>query len=507
MTRLGYTISTIALTAALSAASPALANTTAAELWEEWQALAALTGQTVSADVTTTDTGLTLTNYTSIFEDENVVMRGAIDEVQLIENPDGTISVAYSELYSITFTFEVDPGDPPGNIELQMRHENLDILVSGDADARVYTYSADQLTISEGAIWGGGDVVLGGSGGPPAIDLDVVMTDVSNIYQLTGTDPDSMRFTSEGSIGGLSMALEVTSNASRGGQLKAALVMGPSQSVSSGTVLALGGFDQFADNVPEDFDLSGTTTYDSLGFEMLFLTSSDTFEAIYSNTGGSIEATISPEMVTFDIMGTGMSTRVSGSEIPVPVDISIGRTELSMAIPLAAGDDPQDMGLRMSIQDLVVGETLLGLIDPGRAIPRNPSSLLLDVTGQVQVFIDLITIDPETNRDPPGELRSLSVNELRIAVGGAELTGTADLTFAPGQAVPMPVGSADLQLSGGNALLDALMAGGLVPNEQGAFVRGAANVFARPGALPDTLETTVQFGADGSITANGIPLQ
>jgi hypothetical protein len=87
------------------------------------------------------------------------------------------------------------------------------------------------------------------------------------------------------------------------------------------------------------------------------------------------------------------------------------------------------------------------------------------------------------------------------------LSGTAELSFAPGQIVPMPVGSADLRLSGGNALLDALMAGGLVPSDQGAFVRGMANVFARPGATPDTLESTVEFGADGSITANGIPLQ
>jgi len=500
MKRLSYTISTIALSAALTAASPALANTTAAEVWEEWQAQATLTGQTIDATVTTTDTGLTLTNFTSLFEQDGVVLRGAIDEVQLAENPDGTVSVAFSELYSITFTFGVEPSDPPGNIELQLRHENLDIRVSGDAGARVYTYSADQLTISEGAIWGG-------DGEAPAIDLDVVMTDVSSIYQLTGTDPESMRFTSEGSIGGLSMALEVTSDAPRGGQIKAALVMGSLQSVSSGTVLSLGSFDQFSGNMPEGFELSGTTTYGSIGFEMQYMDPDDSFEAVYSNTGGSIGATVSSEMITYDIAATGMNTRVSGSEIPVPVEISLGSSELSMAIPLAASDEPQDMGLRVAIQDLVVGESLLGMIDPGRAFPRDPASILLDATGQVQVFIDLINMDPATLQGPPGELRSLSVNELRVAVGGAELTGTADFTFAPGQTEPMPVGSADLQLSGGNALLDALMAGGLIPNEQGAFVRGAANVFARPGALPDTLETTVQFGADGSITANGIPLQ
>jgi hypothetical protein len=63
------------------------------------------------------------------------------------------------------------------------------------------------------------------------------------------------------------------------------------------------------------------------------------------------------------------------------------------------------------------------------------------------------------------------------------------------------------QLSGGNALLDTLQGAGIVPIEQLAMVRGMLGAFARPGATPDTLESTIEFTEGGGITANGVPLQ
>lgn len=497
MKRLCYSLSVLAL----ASASPAMAETSAAELWAEWQAQSELSGQTVTADVTETDNGLTLSNFTTVFdEDDSFSVRGAIDQIQLIENADGTVTVTYSELYSITFTFEIDPGDPPGNIELQMRHENLNMNVSGDAGARVYSYTADSITITDGAIWGG-------DGQPPMIDVDMVMTDIATTYNLSGSDPETMRFTSEGSVGGLSLVMEIAPAPPEQGYLKAALMIGPMQATSEGTLLSLASLNELDGALPEGIQIAGSTTYGPFGFEMMFEEPGESFTLLYSNDGGSVGASVSSEMLTYDIAATGANARFVSGEFPVPMELSVGSSEIVLSMPLAAADDPQDMNLRLGVQDIVVGEALLSMVDPGQALPRDPASLLLDATGQVQLFMDLMNLDPEELTGPPGELRALSVNDLRIAVGGAELTGTADVTFAPGQIMPSPVGAAELQLSGGNALLDALMAGGMVPNEQGAFIRGAANVFARPGAAPDTLETTVEFGEGGSITANGIPLQ
>jgi len=495
MKRFCYTISTLAL----AAAAPALADTRAADLWTEWQAQAVTTGQVVSADVTQTDTGLTLTNFTSVLEQPDVTTRGAIDRIELTENADGTVTVTFSELYSITVTFEVDPGDPPGNIEIQMRHEGLDVRVSGDPGARVYTYSADRLTLTEGAIWGGG-------GEPPEIDLSLEMTDLNTTYRLFGTDAETMRFSSEGSLSGATMLLDARPPEGEEGYLKMGLVMSALQSTGSGSLISIGSLNQISGDLPPGFGFNGSASYGALDMEFMFEEPSQSFAILYGNEGGRIGFGFSEDAISYDIGATGARARITSADLPAPVELSTASSTLRFQIPVAAGDAPQDVGLRIAVEDLAMGDSLWAMVDPAGAVPRNPASLILDATGQIQLFVNLIGLDPEALDSPPGELRALNVSDLRLSAGGATLSGTADMTFAPGQIVPMPVGSANLQLSGGNALLDTLIASGMVPAQQGAFVRGAIAAFARQGATPDTYETTVDFGADGAITANGVPL-
>jgi hypothetical protein len=159
------------------------------------------------------------------------------------------------------------------------------------------------------------------------------------------------------------------------------------------------------------------------------------------------------------------------------------------------------------VQNLTVSETFLSMFDPSQAIARDPITLIVDMSGAAQMFVNLLSIDPEKADEAPGELRALTINELRLSAGGADLTGTGDMTFAPEQLIPMPVGNIDLSMTGGNALIDSLVATGLVPAEQLMMVRAMTGMFARPGPTPDSLESSIVFGADGTISANGIPLQ
>lgn len=498
MKRLSYTLSTLAL----AVASPAVADTSAAELWAEWQAQSAMMGQTITADATETDTGLLLSNVVTSYEDSATATasRGEIGQIELIENADGTVNVTMSAPYALTQTFPLDPGEPPANIEILMSYNDLDMLVSGDAGARTYVYSASSITISEGEL-------SGGNGEPPEMDIQVTATDVAATYSVTGTDPESTQFTSASTVGGITASIEVAPAPPEQGSLKVGFMIGASQTSSSGALASLAPPASGEDYTLEGLELSIAMTYDAFAMELAFEESTEAFSVLYSNDGGNFGFDLSGDAMDYTVAASGASARITGTELPVPVEISVGSSEIAFSLPLSASDTPQDMGLRLSVQDLVVGESLLGMVDPGQAIPRDLVSLLLDASGQIQLFMDLLTIDPETMTGPPGELRAITVNELNVSAGGAELSGTADLTFAPNQLIPMPVGQADLELSGGNTLMQALVAGGMVPAAQSGMIMGMANVFARPGAGPDTLETTVEFGADGSITANGVPLQ
>lgn len=496
MTRFYGTLSALTL----SLASPAMADTLAAEVWAEWQEQAAATDQTITADVTETDTGLILENVVASFEDGTMSGRAEMDQVAMIENADGTLSITYSNPYTINLAFPPNPFEPIRNIQFLLSHENLNTQVSGDAGARVTSYSADRISIVDGDI-PSDDAMF------QSFDLDVQFIDAAGTYILTGTDPDEMVFTTEGSVGSLSMTLDIVPTSIASGRLKMTFDVDTLTATSSGALAALGDTDRFTTEIPEGFALAATTSYGDLAFSMGFNDTATDFTMTYENAGGRSGMDITEDAIAYDIAASGANLRITSGFIPIPINASTAASEISFSMPLSAGEDPQDVDIRVGVEDLILGEAIWASVDPGQAVPRDPINFLLDVGGQVQLFVDLLGVDPMTFGGAPGELRAVSVNEMRLSAGGAALTGTADLTFAPNQIVPMPEGQADVQLQGGNALLDALIAGGLLPAEQGLFIQGASAIFTRPGASPDTLETTLEFGPDGSITANGVPVQ
>ena len=74
--------------------------------------------------------------------------------------------------------------------------------------------------------------------------------------------------------------------------------------------------------------------------------------------------------------------------------------------------------------------------------------------------------------------------------------------------LPAPTGEIDLTLVGGNALLDTLVAMGIVPEDQAMGARMMMGLFMRPGDGEDELVTKIEVdGATGAISANGQRLQ
>lgn len=493
-------------TIALIAACPALAQTTAVDLWAEWQEQATMSGQQVTGNVTTTSTGLTVSDVVTTYSDEDVMVTSSVAEVIMTETANGAVEVSLSSPTTLRIEFEDEPGFPNAYLNFDVAYENLFVLASGNTGARVYEYTADTITISDGEIGGGRDM-------PPEINFLMEMTDLQTTYRIFGTDPETLRFSSTGSLGGLRLNADVTPAPPEQGFAKLGFTMGPMETSGSGSILSQSALDAANGALPEGFSVDASLSYDSLAMEFDFMEPNeflgrpDAFGFVYSNAGGDLAMDISSDGFSYDVTALETSTRVTAADVPFPIEFSTREIGAGFNIPLSASDTPQDFSMRVGIEDLTVAEEILSTFDPGQAIPRTPASLVLDLTGQVQVFLDIMQIGPEGVEGMPGELRALNLNEMRLSVGGADLTGSGALTFAAGQLVPMPVGSMDVALSGGNALLDALIAGGLVPAEQGAFVRGAANVFGRPGPTADTLQSTVVFGADGSITANGVPIQ
>ncbi len=498
LTKSRFALSLSAL--ALTCAAPAMAQVTASELWAEWQTQSASQGQALAAaQVATTGSGLQLTDVTTVYSDADVSATTRVAGLTLTENGDGTVSVSVIEPYSVEIEFETGTPGQTGLIELLVAFDGFDMQVGGTQAARSYSYAANSVTITAGRIEGHGET--------PEIDVLISMDALAAAYTVDGTDPNNLGYDSTGSLGSMSAGVSVAPEDRSEGELK--MIFGITDLTSSGGG-NLGNFATVAANpgtMPEGFDFDAELGYSSVALESDFRDGRDVVVASYTNDGGGFMFDFSETSLAYGFNTQNAALYAEAPDLPVPVEASVGSAEFAFEIPLSATGAPEPFAARFAYQDVTMSDALWGMADPMQAVPRDPVSLVLDISGTAQLMVDLMTIDPNGIDAPPGELRSLTINELRLGFGGAELSGSGDMTFAAGQMVPMPVGSVDLELAGAFALMDRLEATGIIPIEQLAMARGMIGAFARPGAMPDTLESTIEFTPGGGITANGVPLQ
>ena len=90
--------------------------------------------------------------------------------------------------------------------------------------------------------------------------------------------------------------------------------------------------------------------------------------------------------------------------------------------------------------DLKVSDGVWALFDPTSQLPRDPATLVVDLSGTARMAINIF--DPKEAETiagaPPGELESLDVREVKVSAVGAELTGKGAMTFDNSGPAPKP---------------------------------------------------------------------
>ena len=151
------------------------------------------------------------------------------------------------------------------------------------------------------------------------------------------------------------------------------------------------------------------------------------------------------------------------------------------------------------------------MFDPTGQLPRDPINVVLDLEGAAKTFVNFLDEAALEELDgPPGEISALTLKELLLTFGGAELSGEGAVEFinegsAFGPGIPQPVGAITLNLMGGFGLVDKLVAMGLIPAEDGQMAKMMSGMIAKP-VGDDELVSELEFTADGGIKANGLPL-
>ncbi len=184
--------------------------------------------------------------------------------------------------------------------------------------------------------------------------------------------------------------------------------------------------------------------------------------------------------------GAGLELDVTGSGMPAPVKVTIGPIAIGMTSPVIANETAGDYGFVMKLSQLTINEEAWAMFDPQGALPRDAADLAIDISGKTKIDIPGMIAADEAGMPPPVPAPdSLNITELGLKVAGAALAGTGAFTFDNSMGIPMPLGEANISITGANALIDGLIATGLMAEEDAMGARMMMGMFMVPGANPE----------------------
>ncbi|MFD0982066.1 DUF2125 domain-containing protein [Tropicimonas aquimaris] len=487
--------------AALFAAPDAGWSLTAQQAWEDWKAATESYGQTLTTSgEAMMDGTLTLSGVTVASKSDDMTVEGTIEEVALAEQSDGSVRITMSETIPIVVSGIDEVGDKV-DLTLMLTQDGTQITAS-DADGGT-AFAVASPTMSAEVT----ELMINDE----ALPMQLVMTlaGLDGSYSTTGAAPGTIE--SAFTATSFDIVLDMQDPEGAGTMALKATAQDIATS-TSGQNMDLSNSDDMAKMLAEGFATSGEGTYGPVTFTMDLQDEAETVQASGSLTGGQARFSLDAERMVYDVAYEGADLTISGSQIPMPqVTAKIDRSATTFEIPVQQSDAPAPFALRVALENLSLGEEIWSMFDPAAVLPRDPATLILDLGGKARWLVDIFDEEAMMAAAMPGEVEEVALNELRLDLGGAELTGDGAFTFDNSDlttfdGMPRPEGKANLKLVGGNALLENLTRMGLIPQEQVMMVRMMTGMFARPGAGPDELVSEIAIDGSGTLTINGAPL-
>ena len=487
----------VALSAAASlAAGSASADLTAADVWASWQETSAAMGQTLSVGSEEASGGvLTLRDVSITMDAEGGGMNGTIAEVVMTERGDGTVAIGMSPEVPLDFTTLGSDGEM-AEFSVLVDQSALDLVASGAPGAISYAYSAPTMTVTLTEATADGE--------PVDLDAALALAGLDGSYRVT--EGDTTAIDSALRAASITLAVKGSDPEGTGDTFDMTMAMSDLVSESTGTMSTLMSMTNLSEMIAAGLSTSGTTTHGPATVTLNGTSDGTAFGVSGAYQSGVYDVAIGEAGIDYAYTGRDFTLTASGDQIPLP-DVSLRADEIGshLVMPVGTSDEPQDLGLALRLVGISISDQIWSMFDPAAILPRDPATLVIDIAGKGNWLVDIF--DPEIANQPmdtpPGELRSLSVNELKLSLAGAELTGSGAFDVNNDAPVPMPAGTLNLQLTGGNALLDKLVQMGLLPEDQAMGARMMLGLFARPGGGDDTLVSEITVQEDGAVLANG----
>jgi hypothetical protein len=471
------------------------------QVWQSWKDAGALVGLEVTAATENSDGGTLTLNGVSVAA---AGMPGiTISDMVMTEAGDGSVTIMPGADIGMTLS-----GETKGTAKLV--HEGLTMTAREADGGLAYDFSAAKLDVVYDTTTAG--MSLDGSAAPDVVSSGTVgFTDLAGTYSDTpgtnrtfGLDVKASALAYDTRLDDPSLEIKQTTTSSTDNvELSFDFVLPSTISLAAlaapadfGTALQEGLSVTFA---TKQGDSIGTMDQESTFMPMTF--------AIKAG-GGEAAGVFNKD--TFDIQssGSGLEIDVTSAMMPAPIKITSGPVVVGLTSPVMASEAAADYGLVMKLSQFTVSEEAWALVDPGGALKRDPADLAIDISGKTKLdFIAMMQAEGTGIEPPVPAIETLDITELTLKIAGAALAGTGAFTFDNSMGVPMPLGEANVTVTGANALIDGLIAAGLLPEEQAMGARMMMGAFMSQGANPDELTSKIEARAGGEIYVNGQRIQ
>ena len=507
----------LALTASAALSAPARADVTAEDVWSQWQTYFSSFGYTVNTQPVADSAGLRLPDLTismAVPANPTTGVAGGdvtftMGSIALVNRGDGTVAIEVPGSLPMTITGEGNE-DESFEVRGSMTTTGYSTIASGTPDDITYTFSADQLQLQI-------DELIGKEGKSVTPDAFMVaMTDAAGTSRLAQTG-DATAIDQTTTVGELSYDIDFSvPDGENPGHLKA------KGGYSGLTSTAYG-------NIPADFDPMKMDEALSAGYAMnadlsfatgqtaLDFTDPEQSMAFNSSSqGGSFAVGMSNAGMVYNVDTRDIVLSLEGSEIPFPINTTLGAFGFGITMPVAPGDEVQDFSARLALTDAAVPEPLWMMIDAGNALPHDPLTAEIELSGKAKLFVNIMDQAALTNaaksQTTPGELSQLTLGKLLLKAAGATIT--ANGAFDVDNTARSPInpdlpafdGQIDLRMTGVTTLLGQLGQMGLIPMPQAMMATGMIQQLGKPESGPDDLSAAIQVTKDAQITINGMPL-
>jgi len=492
-------------TAALLASTTAsLADVTAQEVWNGWKTYAESTGQTLNIGSRDNENGaIILHNISMNFDMPNGKSSASLERLEFRERGDGTVAVTMSPDLPISIS---TARPESGSLDLTMiaHQTGLSIVASGTPENINFDYLASRIALELDKLFVDGDAV--------DLNASVAINDSNGKYSIQSDSGKSIA----SSMRAASLAYDVViPDPEKGGKMT---ISGKMNDISTRSSLSVPTGLNMADPAAmfasafsgdSHFKAGASSSHAQLSGQP------DEFTLDTSSDGTTLDARIGDGGLSYGGSSTGVKYAFRSPSLPFPeLTASAGEIGLLLAMPMARSDTDKDFSFKLNLKDVEFADALWNMFDPGQVMPRDPTTLSLDISGRMHWLVDLFDQQAVDNfpGDSPLMINKLTINDVEVSTLGARVTGKGDFTFDNSdtttfKGMPAPAGAIDLTLVGVYGLLDRLGQMGILPQDQAAGVTMMLGLFARPGGDADTLVSKIEVKGDGSVFANGQQLK